>query len=289
MKDCTPLSVVDVRAAFRDGRIKLEASAGGGGPVDLNTLVFEADTVLLDEQPLRPRTRHFAAVLNKPQATISTARDPRGKGDLRRWLALMPPGTFPVGRLDRDTTGLLLFTTDGDLANAVLRPEHHTDKLYWLWLNEEFEESDARLSLLTVTTDPRYDGAARAEVTHRTLHHVEIHLTLNQGKHRQIRRMCRALNLRLHHLHRKRIGPLNDTGLAVGEFRELSEAEVNALWDATGGRATLTQRKIRALGKLAASLRQQGAPHPALEQWLDEHVRSEAAAQPDCREAMTRG
>lgn len=268
VKDSTALSVAQIREAWQQGRIELCPTTSPPADLGLDVLVFEEDTVLLDGRALRPNTTHFSALLNKPRATISTARDPRGKGDLSRWLTQMPKGTFPVGRLDRHTTGLLLFTTNGDLANAVLRPEHHTDKLYWLWLNESFEPDDPRLSLLTETNDPRYDGATRAEVQHRTTDYVEILLTLNQGKHRQIRRMCRALDLRLKHLHRKRIGPLTDIDLPVGHFRALTEAEEAALWQATGGRETLRRRKLSALQRMARDLRQQHAPHPRLEQWL---------------------
>ncbi len=239
----------------------------------VDTLIFEEDTVLLDDTPITPRTEHFTAVLNKPKRTLSVARDPRGKGDLSPWLKQMPKGTFPVGRLDRDTTGLLLFTTSGDLANAVLRPERHTNKRYWLWLNESFEQDDPRVSALLRQDDARYDGAKAVRVVRRDPHFTELELVLDQGKHRQIRRMCRALDLRLLHLHRTAIGPLSDAGLSVGRFRTLSDGELRGLWDATGGHAALVESKISGLGRRAEELRRKATPDVRLERWLADHSR----------------
>lgn len=92
---------------------------------------------------------HRTYLLNKPKNVTSTARDPDRKRDVSEWLTAMAPGAFPVGRLDRETTGALLFTTDGDLATAILRPDHQTRKTYWLWLNEYLLPSDTRLEGFT--------------------------------------------------------------------------------------------------------------------------------------------
>ncbi|MEN9579140.1 MAG: hypothetical protein RJA70_2149 [Pseudomonadota bacterium] len=268
VRDATTLSIVNIHAAWDAGRLKLQAKSAPPAPVTLNTLVFEGDSVLLDGERLSRRTEHYAALLNKPMSVSCTVRDPDGKADLRPWLKQMPAGVFPVGRLDRDTTGLLLFSTDGDLSNVVLRPERHTDKTYWLWLNEQFSVDDPRLQALVDRNNPKYDGARHAEIFHLTEHYVELLLTLEQGKNRQIRRLCRALNLRLLHLHRKRIGPLTDEGLGLGQFRELSSDEVESLWEATGGRQSLRQSQLQALGGLAERLQHAGTPDARLEAWL---------------------
>lgn len=268
VRDATTLSIVNIHAAWAEGRLQLHARTAPPGPVTLNTLVFEGDHVRLDGAQLAPRTEHYTAILNKPVGLACTVRDPQGGPNLRPWLEQMPAGTFPVGRLDRDTTGLLLFTTDGDLSCAVLRPEHHTDKTYWLWLNEQFGADDARLAALVEQGHPKYDAARHAEIYHLTDHYVELLLTLDQGKTRQIRRMCRALNLRLLHLHRRRIGPLTDAGLGLGQFRQLTHDEIESLWAATGGRDFLLQSKLEALKELAQRLSQAETPDPRLEAWL---------------------
>jgi hypothetical protein len=165
------------------------------------------------------------------------------------------------------------------LANAVLRPERHTEKLYWLWLDERFVDDDARLKSLTDQNNPNYDAAHRAEIYARDDHSVQLHLTLSEGKNRQIRKLCRALDLRLLHLHRKRIGPISDAGLAVGDARALDERELQALWHATGGRTRLMQERVQVLKIRAANMRAQGDVDERLFQWL-ERFEKDASAGP---------
>lgn len=287
VKDATGLSGAQVESAWRAGRIQLHSHDGHGAEHGIGTLVFEEDIVLLDGSPLRLRdsattdpsgaeANHYSAVLNKPKGVISTTRDPHETEHLGPWLAQMPHGTFPVGRLDRDTTGLLLFTTDGDLADAVLRPQHHTPKVYWLWLDVHLTPEDPRLTAMLRQDDPRYHGAIDVHVLRTDEHSTELHLTLDRGKHHQIRRMCRALGLRLLHLHRKQVGPLTLGDQPLGAIRPLAPDEVSALWASTGHTAKASQRKLQALVQSARRLREQGEPHLRLEAWLDPCAKSGA-------------
>ena len=237
----------------------------------LNHLVHEGDLVELDGMRLLERARHGTAKLNKPAAVTSTARDPLGQADLTPWLAHMPPGMFPVGRLDRETTGLLLFTTDGELADALLQPQRHVDKKYWLWLNEELSPHDPRLLAMTQPS-PAFDCAKQVELLRHTPDHSEVELTLDQGKHHQIRRLCRALGLRLLHLHRRSIGPISLGDLALGEARPLGDAEITALWAAVGGRERIRAAQIAALMRHAAQARERGQPDARLDAWLEQHA-----------------
>jgi pseudouridine synthase len=240
--------------------------------VPLETLVFDEDRLFFDGVAVereRDGTRAYA-LLNKPKYITSTARDPRGKSDLAPYLRAMPAGCFPVGRLDRETTGLLLFTNDGELASAVLRPDHETTKTYWLWLDDALADDDPRVGRLVdgVTHNGEHLAAERARIVARSEYATELELTLTQGKNRQIRRMCFALDLHLVHLHRPRIGPLSDAHLPLGSWRLLSVLEVDALWQAVGGRARVRSRKVAALVRQAEAARSAGAPHARLEQWL---------------------
>jgi 23S rRNA pseudouridine2605 synthase len=267
------LSLASVRAAWTEGRIRVHASGvtDGRGPVGLNHLVHAEDSVELDGERLIARTRHYTGKLNKPIGVTSTAKDPLGQCDLRPWLERMPAGAFAVGRLDRDTTGLLLFTTDGELADAVLQPRRHTDKKYWLWLNEELALGDPRLLAMTEPS-PDFDCAKQARLLSATPDYVELELTLDQGKHRQIRRLCRALDLRLLHLHRVSIGPITLEGLALGELAPLAEAELTALWAAVGGPERVREAQIAALAGHARTARERGMPDVRLDAWLSAHA-----------------
>lgn len=252
-------------------RLRVKTREGGEAQVwPLEALVFHDDELLLDGAPIECLPARSYALLNKPKHVTSTTYDPDGKADLSPYLREMPRGCFPVGRLDRETSGLLLFTTDGDLANAVLRPDHQTTKTYWLWLDDVLEADDPALARLIQGVE--HNGqlllAKQARVIARTEYATELELILTQGKKRQIRHMCRALGLHLAHLHRSRIGPLSDAGLALGSWRSLSPAEVEALWSAVGGKADLRQRKVAALFRLAREARAAGAPLLRLEAWL---------------------
>jgi pseudouridine synthase len=293
VKDVTGLSGADVESAWRAGRIQLHSRDGHDADHGIGTLVFAEDTVLLDGNvlnlgfshashgdetfPGESDAGHYTAVLNKPKGVISTTRDPNETEHLGPWLAQMPRGTFPVGRLDRETTGLLLFTTDGDLADAVLRPQHHTPKVYWLWLDAHLTPEDPRVTAMLRQDDPRYHGAIDAQVVRTDEHSTELHLTLDQGKHHQIRRLCRALGLRLLHLHRKQVGPLTLGDQGLGAIRPLAPVEVSALWASTGHTAKASQRKLQALIESARRLREQGEPHVRLEAWLEMRQRSDCS------------
>jgi 23S rRNA pseudouridine2605 synthase len=272
VREASGLSLAAIRHAWSEGRIAVHSAARDEARpmLGLNHLIHEDDAVELDGARLFSRTEHYTAKLNKPPSVTSTAKDPLGQSDLMPWLARMPAGTFPVGRLDRETTGLLLFTTDGELADAVLQPARHTDKRYWLWLNAALTPDDPRL-LAMVQPSPDFDCAKHAVLLHHTPDHAQVELTLDQGKHHQIRRLCRALRLPLMHLHRRSIGPITLDGLSLGEFCPLEEADVAALWVSVGGRERIVEAQISALTRHARKARELGAPDARLEAWLSVH------------------
>jgi 16S rRNA pseudouridine516 synthase len=166
---------------------------------------------------------------------------------------------------------LLLFTTDGELADALLQPKGHVDKKYWLWLNEELTPDDPRL-LAMAQPSPDVDCAKRVELLRQTPDHSQIEVTLDQGKHHQIRRLCRALGLRLLHLHRHSIGPISLGELPLGESRPLGEAESSALLAAVGGRERIRAAQIAALSRHAAQACERGQPDGRLDAWLEDHA-----------------
>jgi pseudouridine synthase len=275
VREAAGVSLAGIRRAWSEGRIRV-CSPGGSATRDvrgLNHLIHEGDVVELDGQRLlaRGEGEHYTAKLNKPAGVTSSAKDPLGQADLEPWLARMPAGAFAVGRLDRETTGLLLFTTDGELADAILQPARHTDKKYWLWLDAELAPEDPRLRAMT-EPNPDFDCAKHAEVLRATPDYSELELTLDEGKHHQIRRLCRALRLELLHLHRLSVGPITLDGLPLGDHRPLGEAERAALWHAVGGRDRIREAQILALARHARTARQRGEPDARLEAWLEAHA-----------------
>ena len=195
----------------------------------------EHDTVCVDGEPIRAeRMRYW--LLHKPRGVLTTVRDPRAARDGRKTVMdLLPPEArervFPVGRLDVESEGLLLLTNDGETAQALLHPSLGTEKEYRVTVQGRLGESTAR----ALARGPRLDDGpmARCVVAGRRVDldrdRTTIHLTLKEGRKRQIRRALFALGHPVIRIVRVRMGPLRLERLPVGRVRELRPREVEAL------------------------------------------------------------
>jgi len=180
-------------------------------------------------------------VLNKPAGVLVTARDERGRRTvfdvLHRALREVPPGLTYIGRLDRDSEGLLLLTTDGELAHRLAHPRYHVPRTYEAWV--ERAPSKAALARLRngVDLEDGRTAPARVSARERGGRHV-VTLTLHEGRKRQVRRMLRAVGHPVQRLVRVRFGPLEVGSLATGAVRPLSPPELARLYELVGlGRA----------------------------------------------------
>jgi 23S rRNA pseudouridine2605 synthase len=188
--------------------------------------VAEGDDVRVDGSPVGAERREVWAV-NKPPGVVSTAREPGGRPAVVE-LVDSKARLYPVGRLDADSTGLLLLTNDGELANRLTHPRYEVAKAYRVQLRRPPGEADLRRLAAGVELD---DGAtAPAEV--RRLGEREIEIVLREGRNRQVRRMAEAIDNRVVALRRVRFGPIELGGLAEGRARRLSDTEVDLLRDA---------------------------------------------------------
>ena len=190
------------------------------------------DVIAVDGVPIGARPDFVYYLLNKPRGVISTAQDPQGRPTV---VDLVPqsPRVFPVGRLDGDTEGLILLTNDGDLTHFLTHPSKGVEKEYVVLLrgNPRLTESQLRKLRDGVELD---DGiTAPAKVGQRSDSTVAI--TIHEGRNRQVRRMIEAVGHEVERLVRTRIGPIMDTRLKPGTWRELSLAERRALIEAMSG------------------------------------------------------
>lgn len=276
LADATSLSRSEIEDAWEAGRIDIRPGAEHErGEYELWSLIFGADQVLLDGNPVTPTEPAHYFAFHKPVDVLSTTNNPEGRRCLQPWLDDLPEGLFPVGRLDRQTTGFLLFTDDGDLCFCLLRPWFHVEKEYHLTVGGGVEAGDSRLSALEDGVDIG-DGkppvAALSTDVLRSSHHQSlVSVVVDQGRHRMVRRMARRTDLDLKHLHRPRIGPVELGEVAAGEVRELSDDEVHALWTACGGKQATKNRQIAALERQAEKWRRQQRRHHRLERWLARH------------------
>jgi 23S rRNA pseudouridine2605 synthase len=204
-------------------------TVGGKVVLDPALDVGEGDEVRVDGSLVGAEEREVWAV-NKPAGVVSTAREP-GKRPAVVELVDSPARLYPVGRLDVDSTGLMLLTNDGELANRLTHPRYEVRKTYRVRLRRPPSDADLRRLASGVQLD---DGpTAPAEV--RRLGECEIEIVLREGRNRQVRRMAEAIGNDVVALRRVRFGPVELGGLAVGKARRLSEAEVALLWEDAEG------------------------------------------------------
>jgi 23S rRNA pseudouridine2605 synthase len=205
-------------ASRRKAEVLIEAGrvTVDGVTAVLGSRVGPEAVVAVDGVPVGSPARHVSYLLNKPAGVLSTVRDDRGRATV---MALLPrhPGLHPVGRLDRDSEGMLLVTTDGDLTYRLTHPSHRHEKTYRVWCRQGglSREACARL----VQGLELEDGPARAVRATPTPGGAEI--VLFDGRKRQVRRMVAAVGSEVERLQRTRIGELGLGGLAVGDHRRL--------------------------------------------------------------------
>jgi 23S rRNA pseudouridine2605 synthase len=208
---------------IREGRVSVN-----GETATLGATVTSLDEVELDGRPvLLPDARVYLA-LNKPAGYLTTMTDDRG----RRTVAdLMPdvPGLIPAGRLDANTTGLLIITNEGWLAHRITHPSSEIEKQYRLTLENPVQGA----ALAALAAGPTlHDGKMHAPELNnviRTKSATTLDLTIHEGRNRIIRRACEAVGLRLISLHRTRVGPVTLGDLPEGEYRPLTAPEREAL------------------------------------------------------------
>jgi len=188
------------------------------------------DMVEVDGVPIGVRPGLVYYLLNKPEGVITTAHDPQGRPTV---VELVPPEprVYPVGRLDLDTSGLLLLTNDGDLANRLAHPSHGVEKEYLAEVRGRPSSGVVRRLREGVELDDGRTAPARVSQPDPGV----LRITIHEGRNRQVRRMCEAVGYPVLRLVRVRIGPLRDASLAPGQWRELTTAEVRELVEAASG------------------------------------------------------
>jgi 23S rRNA pseudouridine2605 synthase len=217
--------------AIREGRVTLD-----GLTVRDPSASHDSGVIALDGQPLPVLGRGRKLVylmLNKPAGIISSAADELGRqnvldlvpGDLRA------QGLHSVGRLDRDTTGLLLLTNDGDLTYRLTHPSHEVEKEYWLAAMPALDQQQIK----TLASGVQVDGKVRRPASVKLLPpglRLQIAVVIKEGRNRQIRRMVDAVGSRVTRLHRVREGPALLGDLPEGRVRALTAAELRLLMEA---------------------------------------------------------
>jgi len=188
--------------------------------------VEEHHRVALDGRPLTGPEPRVLYVVNKPVGVLSTVRDERGRATVVQLVPASAGRLYPVGRLDLDSSGLMLLTNDGQLANRLTHPRFEVPKTYRVKLaGPPIDEHALHVLRRGVQLEDGPTAPARAR---RVSGHV-IELTLTEGRNRQVRRMCQAVGHKVIELQRTRFGPLRLDSLAPGAHRRLRAVEVERL------------------------------------------------------------
>jgi 23S rRNA pseudouridine2605 synthase len=189
--------------------------------------VGSGDEVAVDGDVVTPRELRYVLV-NKPRGVASTRSDPHAD---RVLVELVPNGRvlFPVGRLDVDTTGLIVLTNDGVLANRLMHPRYGVPKTYAARVQGRVSKRELAELRRGVALEDGTTAPAEARLIKQSPKTALVELTLHEGRKRQVRRMLAALGLPVEELHRRRYGPLTDKGLAPGQHRDLTQEEIDAL------------------------------------------------------------
>jgi 23S rRNA pseudouridine2605 synthase len=189
----------------------------------------EKDHVEVDGRPLGSEERKYYVLLNKPVGYVSSRSDPEGRPVVTDLVREIPARLYPVGRLDLNTEGLLLLTNDGALANRLAHPRSQVEKTYLVRMRgtlsrEALERLEGGILLEDGMTAP-----ARVDKVRTATSHSWFHLTIREGRNRQVRRMCEAVGFQVSRLKRIRIAFLELDELPSGKFRHLSPQEVARL------------------------------------------------------------
>lgn len=234
-----------IEQMVRDGRITVNDRA----VVELPCFVESDDEICVDGRPVSAAPHETVVfLLNKPKGVVCTQRDPAGR---RRAVDMIPPipqRVYCAGRLDADSTGLVVLTNDGELTNYLTHPRHGVTKTYVV-------EVDGRIggdAVQRLKSGVWLDGTKRSawvKVLRRSSTRSVLQVRICEGRNRQVRRVLSRLGYRARRLKRTAIGPLTDRGLKVGTFRQLTGAEIARLRHAGAGEDKKSARPARAKKK----------------------------------------
>ncbi len=188
----------------------------------------EKDTILVEGKPLPEEEKRVYLMLNKPRGYVTTLRDGKGRRNAASLVADCGCRVYPVGRLDMDSEGLLLFTSDGEFANHLMHPGREVEKEYEVWVRGYAPGGEEKLARPIVLDGYRI-RPPKVRLLHGEGENAKFSITIHEGRNRQIRRMCQAAGMEVTRLKRVREGSLRLESLPIGAWRNLTEREVHSL------------------------------------------------------------
>ena len=201
--------------------------------IELATTVKSGDRVEVEGQPIYNEEKVYY-LLNKPRGVISSVRDDKGRQTVVDLLPEVKERIYPVGRLDWDTSGLLILTNDGDFTDKMLHPRHEIDKVYVARVKGLASKDNLRPLTKGIVIDGKKTQPARYRIvkTDREKNRSVVELTIHEGRNHQVKKMFEAVGLMVDKLSLTRFGTLDLSGLNPGEARRLNKKEISQLYNA---------------------------------------------------------
>lgn len=189
----------------------------------------DRDVVEIDGRVIEPEGKKYYIMLNKPKNYVTTVSDDLGRPTVMQLVSDINARIYPVGRLDFDTTGLLIMTNDGEFANILTHPSHVVNKAYIARIDKPLDENQLDRLRSGIELDGVMTAPAKAENIKRPQKGFEVKITIHEGKNRQVRRMLDAVGVNVMSLKRISVGSVTLGNLPEGKWRKLSDAEINKL------------------------------------------------------------
>ncbi len=188
----------------------------------------DRDEIRVEGKTLPGAGKKVYLMLNKPRGYVTTLSDEKGRKNAAQLVENCGVRVYPVGRLDMDSEGLLLFTNDGEFANLLMHPRHEVNKTYRVWVTG-FSEENLELLRQPIELDGYQIKPPKVRAVHVTGEKAVLEVTIHEGRNRQVRRMCQAANMNVARLKRIAEGKLRLGELKPGQWRHLTGEEVEKL------------------------------------------------------------
>ena len=215
---------------IKEGRITVN-----GRPAQIGHAINASrDVIAIDGKRvyLTNKNQKYYIMLNKPRGYVTTMSDDMGRKCVAELCSDAPAKVYPVGRLDKDSEGIILMTNDGQFANMIMHPKYKISKTYRVTVRPDISEEQLIRLATGVMLDDKMTEPAQVHVLTKEEGRVVLQMTISEGRNRQIRRMCEAVGLEVARLKRTSVGPVKLGMLKPGTWRELTQQEVAALRNA---------------------------------------------------------
>ena len=229
MADCGVASRRKAEEMIAQGRVKVN-----GRPAKIGDKVDpRKDLVTVDDERIGSGDNKVYIMLHKPRGFITTMSDEKDRKCVAELVSEIPERVYPVGRLDKDSEGILLMTNDGNFANTISHPSGHVPKLYRVTVRPAVTEDMLTQMSVGMVIDGQKTAPCTVRVIQEEKGRVVLEIVLNEGRNRQIRKMCEQLGLEVARLKRAAMGSVKLGMLQPGQYRELTPEEVQRLMAAS--------------------------------------------------------